>query len=314
MSPQDKDRAFPAAPCATLPKNRGSGRYAFYFVLLFIGLFLFAFPLKALIAMSLKSQLYNYIPAIYFLSAYFLVSERGRIFSHSRHAFGCGLSVVSLSAAAAVTGLLLGARLAPGDYLCIMAVSFWLYLTGAFITCFGLEAFSKASFPLALLLLTVPLPSRLLSVIIVLLKTCSYKTAAWLFHLLGLFPVEQGFTFSFPPISIKVANACSGIHSCLSLVITALLGGHLFLRSKLNRVWLILCAVLIATFNNAVRIVALTLAALYIDPDILSTAWHRYAGIPVFALAFAWLAMIVLFMQKMERRKIAPRAREGGVD
>ena len=108
--------------------------------------------------------------------------------------------------------------------------------------------------------------------------------------------------FKFPEITVEVARQCSGIRSSMALVILSLLCGHLFLRSSLNRILLVIFAVLIAIFKNGVRIVGLTLGAIYVDPRIMSGPVHRTAGVPVFILAFALLSIVVLVMNRLEKR------------
>jgi len=174
---------------------------------------------------------------------------------------------------------------------------------GTFILFFGLRTFRKAIFPLGLLLLTIPMPDLLLDAIVGFLQTASFAVTGLIFNALGFFPLEEGFAFKFPEITIEVAKQCSGIRSSMALVILSLLCGHLFLRWNLNRIVLVVFAVLIAIFKNGVRIVGLTLGAIYVDPRILSGALHKSGGVPVFILGFAMLSIIVLVMRKLERRK-----------
>jgi exosortase len=302
MLRQNKGRTWWRAPGAG-PHDGDRRRFAYYFGALCMGTAIFFLPLRELIAMSLHSELYNFIPAIFLISAYLAASERKRIFSHTRYDFCYGTCVLVFSIAAGAAGLKYGGGISSEDYLCVMSFSFWLYLVGIFIIFFGVGALAEALFPLGLLLFAVPIPSIFRDKFTVLLQTGSYLVAGRIFHALGFFPGEQGFTFTFPEISIKVARECSGIHSCVVLVILSLLAGRFLLRSKLSRIILVASAVLIATIKNGARIVALTLAAIYVDPDILSTFWHRDGGFLIFGFAFAGLMLVVLLMRKLERRK-----------
>ncbi len=304
-SPASLD-SVPATLQAGSLANGGRRRFMLYCVSLLVGIGLFALPLKALVEMSLKSELYDYIPLMFPLCGYLLVMDRKQVFEHTRWSFGWGAPILILSLVVAAAGrkFVFGHE----DYLCVLSFSFWLFLMGIFLLFFGPGAFLKASFPLFMLLFTVPLPTPLLDEIVGLLQRGSYLTASWIFHLAGQVPIEHGFSFTFPQISIEVARQCSGIHACTAMVILALLGGRFFLRSKVNRTLLAILAVPIATFKNGVRIAALTLAAIYIDPNILSTYWHRDGGIIVFGLGFALLALVLLGMRKLE--KMSHRRRE----
>lgn len=313
--PNDKSPAsldsFPAALQAGPFANGGRRRFILYFASLLVGISLFFLPLKALFQMSFKSELYDYIPWMYPLCAYLLVMDRKQVFGHTRWSFGSGAPVLILSLAAAAAGFRY--TLGPENYLCVLSFSFWLFLMGTFLLFYGPGAFLKGSFPLFMLLFTVPLPARLLNEIVGLLQRGSYLSASWIFHLAGFVPIEHGFSFTFPEISIEVARECSGIHACTAMVILALLGGRYFLHSKVNRTLLAILAVPIATFKNGVRIAALTLSAIYIDPNILATDWHRDGGIIIFGLGFALLALVLLGMRKLEKKLGIRNGKELGI-
>ena len=278
-------------------------RFAYYFASLLAGICIFALPLKELIEMSLQSELYSYIPLVFVTCCYLVVNGRRKIFDDPVWSFGHGVPVLVLGLAAGAAGHEYAALLSQDDYLCVMGFSFWLFLMGTFILFFGLRTFRKAIFPLGLLLLTIPMPDLLLDAIVGFLQTASFAVTGLIFNALGFFPLEEGFAFKFPEITIEVAKQCSGIRSSMALVILSLLCGHLFLRWNLNRIVLVVFAVLIAIFKNGVRIVGLTLGAIYVDPRILSGALHKSGGVPVFILGFAMLSIIVLVMRKLERRK-----------
>jgi exosortase len=253
-------------------------------------------------AMSLQSELYSYIPLIFVMSGYLLASGRKAIFDAPAWSFGYGASVLILSLAAGVAGLKYAILLDPNDGLCVIGLSIWLFLMGTFILFFGVHTFKKAIFPLTLLLFTIPFPGLILDKIVVFLQTASFTVTRLIFNALGFFPLVQGFEFKFPELTIEVAKQCSGIRSSISLVILSLLCGNFFLRSKLNRILLVVFAVAIAIFKNGVRIVGLTLGAIYVDPRILSSALHKSGGIPVFIMAFFLLSIVVLVMRKLEKR------------
>jgi exosortase len=280
----------------------GSRRFTCFFVFLFLGICVFALPLKALIAMSLDSEYYSFIPLIFVTSGYLVVSSRKEIFEEPVRAWGYGAVILVLSLIVGLAGLNAQA-LGLNDYLCVMISSFWLFLTGSFILFFGGRTFKKAIFPLGLLLFVIPFPEFILDKIIDFLQMTSYVLTGLIFNALGFFPVAQGLTFTFPEISIEVARQCSGIRSCMALVILSLLCGHFFLRSNLNRILLVVFAVPIAVFKNGVRIVCLTLGAIYVDPRIMSGELHKKGGYPVFALAFLMLMTVMMVMRKLEKRR-----------
>jgi exosortase len=288
--------------------NARSRRFAYYFATVFLGIGIFARPLKELITMSWHSELYSFIPLIFVISVYLLASSRKEIFDEPAWCFSYGALVLILSAAAGVAGFKKAAVLEPNDYLCIITFSFWLFLIGTFLLFFGRLTFKRAIFPLAILLFIIPFPELVLNKIVGLLQAASYSVTGWLFNALGFFPLEQGFTFKFPEITIEVARQCSGIRSGISLVILSLLCGNLFLRSSMNRILLVILSIPIAIFKNGVRIVGLTLSTIYVDHRVISSDFHRKGGYPVFILALSMLMAIVASMRKLEKRGMKNQA------
>lgn len=279
-----------------------NNRFAYWLAALFLGICIFAGTLKGLISMSVQSELYSYIPLIFAITCYLLVSGRKKIFDDPAYSFGYGALVLILSLAAGAAGLKRAALLGPNDYLSVMTFSFWLFLTGTFLVFFGARALVRAIFPLAMLLFIIPLPELVLDNITGFLQSASFTAARLIFNTLGFFPLTHGFEFKFPELTIEVASQCSGIRSSTVLVILSLLLGNLMLRSTLNRILLVVFAILIAIFKNGVRIAAITLGTIYVDPRIIRGPVHKAGGIPVFILAFAMLSIVVLIMKKLEGR------------
>ena len=71
----------------------------------------------------------------------------------------------------------------------------------------------------------------------------------------------------------------------MAIFITAVLAGYIFLTSFWKRIFLVVCAVLIAMFKNGIRILTLSLLGNYVDPRILQSSLHREGGIPFFIVA-----------------------------
>ncbi|MGE5856185.1 MAG: archaeosortase/exosortase family protein, partial [Syntrophaceae bacterium] len=62
----------------------------------------------------------------------------------------------------------------------------------------------------------------------------------------------------------------------------------------------------ITIVKNAVRIVTLSLLAVYVDPRILSSAAHRRGGIPIFFLALVLLGAVLWFLRRGEKKRSEP--------
>ena len=121
-----------------------------------------------------------------------------------------------------------------------------------------------------------------------------------LFMASGVPYLRDGFIFHLPGMSVEVAKECSGIRSGLALFITALLAGHLFLRTWWKKVILVVCIFPIAMFKNGIRITTLTLLGTYVDPRILQSSLHQEGGIPFFIIALLLMAPVLFFLRKSE--------------
>ena len=90
-----------------------------------------------------------------------------------------------------------------------------------------------------------------------------------------------------PGLTIEVAKECSGINSSVALLITMLLVACETLRTTSRRVILVLFAIPLSLVKNAVRIVTLTLLALYVDPSFLTGRLHHQGGFLFYLIALA---------------------------
>jgi exosortase len=143
----------------------------------------------------------------------------------------------------------------------------------------------------------------MLDAIVGFLQRFSAEATELLFSILGVPVFRQGFLFSLSNFTIHVAEECSGIRSAISLVITSLVAGHLFLKSAWGKVALVSIVVPLAIVKNAVRIVGLALLGNYVDPSfIMDSALHRNGGIPLFLLSLAVLFSFVWMTRRIEKR------------
>jgi exosortase len=271
-------------------------------------------PLTTVIERSLKSgeyEHYSYIILMPFISAYLLYLNRHAILEHVHPGLRAGILP---AAAGAATIWLAGTTVIAGEaeYRLSLAmlglVTLW---AGGFVLCYGLRAFRIAAFPFLLLLFMIPFPPAMLSAVITFLQGASADASDLLFRLIGIPAFREGFVFSLPGLTIRVAEECSGIRSCLSLVITGLVMAYLFLRSTWTRLAFVLVIVPLAIVKNAIRIVGLSWLAIHVDPSFITgSALHRNSGIPVFFLSLAVLGAAAWVLRRGEARFGAARARE----
>jgi len=267
-------------------------------------------PFRDLMKAALRSDYYSHIVLIPLVSAYLLFIRRKEIFADIEYAFVPGAAVAG--AGVLLYGL---ARMVPlgldkNDFTALVTLAALFFVVGAFILLFGPSAFRAARFALLFLLFMVPVPTVLMDGIVRMLQLGSTEFVALLFSITPVPVLREGIVFHLPNISISVAPQCSGIRSSLALVITAVLAGHMFLRTGWKKWVLVLAVIPVTMLKNGIRIVTLSLLAVYVDKRVLTdSALHTDGGILLFILALCLMAPILFVLRKGERTKEGPGTR-----
>ena len=171
---------------------------------------------------------------------------------------------------------------------------------GGFSLFFGRVATKAGYFPLLFLFLTVPLPNAILNGIVYVLQTQSANLTDFFFRLLGVPVLREGLIFHLASVSIEVSQECSGIRSSMALFILALLVTHFYLRSFWKKVLFLACGLVMMIIKNGIRIVTLTLLAMYVDPGFLTGRLHRDGGVVFFLIGLFLLLPLLWFLQRGE--------------
>ncbi len=258
-------------------------------------------PLTTVVSLSLQGSLphHSHIALIPFASLFLLYLHRHAIFAKVEGAPRLGTLVIIAGIA---TSFLRSDRAwdEPAS-LSLAMLSMVMVCVGAFLLCYGIQAFRKASFGLLLLLFMIPIPPFLLEAIIAFLIQASAEATALLFGLLGVPVFREGLVFQLPGLTVLIAEACSGIRSSLALLISSLIAGHLFLHSTWPKLILVLAVVPLTIVKNAILIVMLCLLGSYVDPTFVTdSVLHRTAGIPFFFTSLAVLGAIIWLLRRSE--------------
>jgi exosortase len=281
------------------------GRNALFLLLVGLSVLAFFSPMKMLIKSSLDNELYSHIILIPLVSIYLIYTERKEIFRENGTSRFPGGILIAIGVGLYVTGRGFDTELDQNDFLSVMTFAAVLCWIGGFILFYGLESFRLALFPFLFLFFMVPVPGFLMEKVIVLLQTCSTEVSYAIFKLTGVPIFREGFRFHLPGVSVEVAKQCGGIRSSLVLFIVSILAGHIFLTSWKRKVILSLWVLPITIVKNAIRIVTLSLLAVYVDPRVLDSTLHRRGGIPFFILALSLLGVVLGWLRRSEKKEIA---------
>jgi exosortase len=253
---------------------------------------------RALVEFSQRDVTASHVILVPFVSIALIYANRTAIFSSVTMKLSLGLPIV-----VAGIGLTLVGQFAVAEGTNALSVSVaglavsWI---GGYVLFYGAAAARAALFPLAFLAFMIPPPDAAIDAATQILKSGSTETVAQLFTLTGTPYHRQDFVFSLPSFTIEVADACSGIRSSLALLLTSLIAGHSHLKSPWARLILALAVLPVALLKNAVRIVALTLLAMHVDPSFLTGQLHHEGGVVFFLLALGMMVPLFLALQRLE--------------
>ena len=290
------------APLYRTPSQTHIYPYAFFATLL-ISLIVFKAALLQLTRFSNHSSEYSYIPLIPLISAFLIFVRRESIFERTKPSRWLGSCILA-------GGILLWfardffwiGSLTNLEFSTLGLVSTWC---GLFVFWYGPHTARMALLPLCLLLFMAPLPENVLNTVIQFLQRNSAVLSCEMFRLVGVPALREGTVISLPRLTIIVGPECSGIRSSISMVIVTLAIADLYLRCGWNKVLLVLSVVPLVVVKNAIRIVTLSILAVYVDPGFLTGPLHYRGGILFFLIGLAVVIGIVMVMQWFEKRAAA---------
>jgi exosortase len=244
------------------------------------------------------------VPAI---CVWILFLERSRIFASVDSDIRSAVSFLIPGALAAAVFFVYASHISEVNQLSLCALALILLWIAGFAFFFGRTALQRARFPLTFVLFTIPIPDFLLGKTIYFLQKGTTEIVAVLFDWSGVPVLRDGFVFHLSRVSIEVARECSGIRSSLALIILAILVAHFCLHTFWRQLVLVLAGLFVMILKNAIRIVALTLLASYVDPGFLYGKLHHEGGIVFFLLGLAFMAPLLWWLERSERNRPADK-------
>lgn len=295
-----------------LTPSRSKAHHVWFLLFSIVSLVFFRRYLGALVSLSLQDERYSYVLLIPIVSTLLVYLQRKRIFISPRYGFLNGLPLLTFGIALlSLSGSRLSA-LTSNDRLSVAMLSLVPIFAAEFVFCYGAQAFVTALFPWLFLLLVIPIPTIVLENIVLTLQEGSAVMTFALFKLLGVPVFWEHFKFLLPGVEIQIAKECSGIRSSLSLFITSILTGYIFLQSNWRKAFFSLFTIPVVIFKNAVRIVTISCLGVYVDPVFLHGKLHRYGGLPFSLVSLAILMPLLLVLQRGEASRIkSVRSKDG---
>jgi len=237
------------------------------------------------------------------IAAYFAWERRHRLLAAPARPSVFGLVVVLGSLATLIAGIL-------GAELFLTRTSMVAVVAGIVLFVLGWQHLRILAFPIAFMLLMVPIPAIIFNQIAFPLQLLASRFGETALVASNIPVLREGNLIILANTTLEVAEACSGIRSLVSLLTLGIIYGYFTDPRSWVRVATTLATIPIAIVANGLRVAGTGVAAHYYGEEAATGFFHTFSGWLVFAVAFGMLFVLLQLLQKIRpaRRTPAPAA------
>lgn len=193
-----------------------------------------------------------------------------------------GLAVLGAGLAMFLIGILGAERF-------LVRLSMLFVLAGALAFVRGWASVKALGFPLAFLLLMIPVPAIIFNKLAFPLQLLASRVGETMLSLLGIPVLREGNLIVLARTTLEVAEACSGIRSLISLLALGIIYGYFIDPRPGVRTIIALTTIPIAILANGVRVAGTGVAAHYVGEEAALGFFHSFSGWLMFGVAFGLL-------------------------
>ena len=194
-----------------------------------------------------------------------------------------------------------------GAELYTQRMSLVLLIAGIVVYFWGLPLLKLVLIPFLLLILAIPIPAIIFNKIAFPLQLFASRCAVWSMQTLGIPVLRQGNVIELKPLNsfetkkLEVVEACSGIRSLMTLITLAVVFAYFthpnsdkddpktYRYGMVRSTIIVLSAVPIAIFTNALRVSGTGVLSHYYGTQIADGFFHSFSGWVVYVVAFLML-------------------------
>lgn len=231
------------------------------------------------------------------IAAYFAWQRRGAFAPSTARPAVTGLVVILGSLFVMAAGIF-------GAELFLTRISMIGVLAGIVLFVYGWRSLRALIFPLAFLILMVPIPAIIFNQIAFPLQLLASRAGESALNLLQIPVLREGNVIVLSNTSLEVAEACSGIRSLVSLLTLAIIYGYFVEQRIWARVVLAFASIPVAVIANGARVAGTGIAAHYYGPEAAQGFFHEFSGWLVFIVAFGCLFAIQGVIERLPFGKI----------
>ena len=231
------------------------------------------------------------------LAGYFAWERRARVLATPVRPAWSGLALVAVSVMLLVAGTL-------GAELFLSRVSLLGVTAGIILFLGGWGRLRVLLFPLAFMLLMVPLPALIFNQIAFPLQLLASNVGESAISSLDIPILREGNVLILANATLEVAEACSGIRSLVSLFTLGIVFGYFADQRAWVRTVIAVSAVPVAILANGLRVAGAGVAAHNYGTEGVEGVFHDVSGWVVFVIAF----LMMLALQRLLLRFAPPPA------
>lgn len=259
-------------------------------------LWLYQEALAGLVRQWADDQDYSHGFFVLPLAAFFVWERREKLRAAMVRPHAAGLALLAASLVCFAAGRF-------GAELFLMRASLVGVLAGLVLYLAGPAHLKILAFPLAFLLLMIPLPEIIFNRITFPLQIVASQLGETLIAAAGIPVLRDGNILMLPGRALEIAEACSGIRSLITLVMLAVVLGYFTERGSGARIAIVVAAVPIAVAANALRVAGTGVMSYWISPAAADGFFHTFSGWLVFLVALAGLLACQRALDLTRRRR-----------
>jgi exosortase len=219
------------------------------------------------------------------VAAYLVWERRSQLAKVPSRGSLAGLVVVIGSIGVLLAGIL-------GSELFLTRISILGAVAGSVLFLFGWQRLRVLAFPIAFLVLMIPLPAIIFNQIAFPLQLLASRVGEYTLTTADIPVLREGNVLILANTSLEVAEACSGIRSLVSLLTLGIVFGYFMDRRVWVRSLIALSTIPIAIFANGARVAGTGMAAHRFGPEAAQGFLHEFSGGVVFVVAFVMMIVV----------------------
>jgi exosortase len=168
-----------------------------------------------------------------------------------------------------------------------------------FYALFGKFVWKQVLFPMAILILSLPITSLIDLWFGFQIRLLASQIAFSFLSLLGIAKDIMGVNIYLLNDVLTVDAECSGLKALSTVLILTLVLGHMIFKDAVGkRIILIICGIAIAGLSNAIRISTIGIISYKFGPEVAQGIIHSWSGTFIFSLSLICLWPIYVQLEK----------------